>query len=150
MKVALDTSCLIPLLCKWHAVHEETQAVCNDLRGRNTPIIIPAHALLECYSVLTRMPARYRFLPSQAYEILLDNFSQDVEIAPNTPAMVWSVLGELSRRGLGGGLTYDAAIARTVREAGATLLLTWNLAHFLGVAPPGLEIREPRLPLLTT
>jgi predicted nucleic acid-binding protein len=44
---------------------------------------------------------------------------------------------------MGGGIIYDAVIARTAFDAGASVLLTWNTRDFLRVAPPGLEIRQP-------
>jgi predicted nucleic acid-binding protein len=49
----------------------------------------------------------------------------------------------LSRIGLGGGRVYDAVIAQCVLEAGATVLLTWNMKHFLPIAPAGLDVMEP-------
>lgn len=150
MKVALDTSYLIAFLSEWHKFHQDTYATHEELRRRREQLIVAGHAFFECFSAVTRMPPPNRVLPEQAHQALWENFSKDVEIAGTTPALVWSVLEELSRRGLGGGLTYDAAIARTVREAGATVLFTWNAKHFLVVAPPGLEIREPRLPFPTS
>jgi predicted nucleic acid-binding protein len=42
-----------------------------------------------------------------------------------------------------GGLVYDAVIARSIFNAGARVLLTWNVQDFLQVAPAGLEIITP-------
>jgi predicted nucleic acid-binding protein len=49
----------------------------------------------------------------------------------------------LSLREMGGVIVYDAVIARTAFDAGASVLLTWNTKDFLRVAQPGLEIRQP-------
>ena len=49
----------------------------------------------------------------------------------------------MAARSMGGGRIYDAIIALCSHQAGATVLLTWNLKHFLAVAPAGLTIREP-------
>jgi len=38
---------------------------------------------------------------------------------------------------------YDAIIAQCCLDAGAELLITWNVRYFLRVAPPALQIREP-------
>jgi hypothetical protein len=35
---------------------------------------------------------------------------------------------------------YDALIAWCAADAGATVLLTWNLKHFAAIAPAGLEV----------
>jgi len=39
----------------------------------------------------------------------------------------------------GGGIIYDAAIARTAFDAGVSVLLTWNAKDFLRVAPPPVD-----------
>jgi len=57
----------------------------------------------------------------------------------------WSAIETLAHLELGGGRVYDAIIAYSAARAGATVLLTWNVKHFLPLAPPGLEVREPYL-----
>lgn len=142
-KLGLDTSCLVALLCDWHEMHEVTRAAFEGSRRNRTPLILPAHSLLECFSVLTRMPAPYRFSPGKAWRLLEEGFSRNAVTSGLSPELCWSTMQELSQLGLGGGRTYDAVIARSARQAGATVLLTWNVRDFLSVAPPGLQIREP-------
>ena len=59
------------------------------------------------------------------------------------PKTCRQALRDLAGRGLGGGRIYDAIIALSSFQAGATILLTWNLKHFLSVAPVGLAVQEP-------
>lgn len=140
MRVALDSSCLVALLCAWHEDHDATRSACEAIRRES--LVIAGHALVECYSVMTRLPAPYRISPQQAEQVLSHNF-KDAEVTGLTAALCWTTIREQARRNVGGGQVYDAIIARSVRAAGAVLLLTWNVRDFLAVAPPGLEIREP-------
>ena len=55
----------------------------------------------------------------------------------------WAALARAAERQLGGGKVYDAVVAHATAQAGASLLLTWNVKDFLAVAPSGLEIRTP-------
>jgi predicted nucleic acid-binding protein len=132
---------VIPLLSSWHEFHARTkQAYDARLAGRER-LIIPAHALLESFAVLTRMPVRLS--PEDARRLLQENFLETAEAAGLTGRAAWSSIQDLSLRGMGGGLIYDAVIARAAFDAGASVLLTWNIKDFLRVAMPGLEIRQP-------
>ena len=130
-------------MCDWHEFHAATRTRYDDLRRAGARFIVAAHSLLECFSVLTRMPPPYRFSPEKARRLLLENLSGSAAISGVDPELCWSTIRELSQQSLGGGLVYDAVIARSVRQAGATVLLTWNVRDFLLVAPAGLDIREP-------
>ena len=142
MRVAFDTNCLVALLCEWHECHQATRSAMDEARRAHYPLIIASHALLECFSVLTRLPAPHRIAPKEVEQALLQNFSR-AEVSAVDASMCWSTIHDLAERGLGGGRLYDAVIARSARAAGATVLLTWNVRDFLSVAPPGLEVREP-------
>ena len=143
LKVGLDTSCLVPLICSWHAFHATTAAECERLRRQNVQLVVAVHALMECFSVLTRMPMPYRFSPGEAERLVIENFSKDSEIPGIDSAIVWSAIRDLALRELYGGRIHDAIIALCTARAGATVLLTWNVRDFLSIAPPGLEIRQP-------
>ena len=142
-RIALDSSYLIPLLCEWHIHHSRTRRSYQQLSGHAAHIILPAHAVLECYSVLTRIPPPHRLPSSAARQLLEENFFNNATVAGVRPAEAWMVLQSLAALGLGGGRVYDAAIAHCAAAAGATVLFTWNTKHFASIAPPGLEIREP-------
>jgi predicted nucleic acid-binding protein len=101
------------------------------------------HALLEAFSVLTRLPGRHRLNPDDTLRLLRANFPDLAEVVGLSPEHAWSSIQRLAAHALGGGRVYDAAIATAAWQAGARLLLTWNTRDFLAVAPPGLEVREP-------
>jgi toxin FitB len=138
---ALETSCVVPLLSSWHEFHARTKQAYDARLARRQRLIIPAHVLLESFSVLTRMPVRLS--PEDARRLLQENFFKTAEAASLAGGAAWSSIQDLSLREMGGGIIYDAVIARTAFDAGASVLLTWNIKDFLRVAPPGLEIRQP-------
>jgi predicted nucleic acid-binding protein len=143
VRIALDSSYLIALLCDWHAHHHRTLRSYQHWHNRDVQVVIPVHAILECYSVLTRIPAPYRLPPDIARQAIEENFARTALVVGVKAGSVWERIGNFSRLGFGGGLVYDALIVWCALEAGAALLLTWNLRHFAAIAPPGLEVREP-------
>jgi predicted nucleic acid-binding protein len=143
VQFGLDSSCLIALLSDWHAEHRRTLSTYEKFLVQGAQPVIPAHAILECFSVLTRLPAPYRLTPETARVALERNFAETAIVAGMNPEGVWSMIDMLSRLGLGGGRVYDAAICQSVADAGATVLLTWNTKHFLPISPAGLDVREP-------
>lgn len=112
--IAVDTSVIVAGLSTWHDRHEDCRAVLDERPD------IAGHALVEAFSVLTRLPAPYRVQAQLAAELLTANFAGPplimgaellVRFVGNLPE--WNVLG---------GAVYDALIAVTAREVGATLL----------------------------
>ena len=143
VRIALDSSYLIALLSSWHAQHPRTLGSYQHWSDRDAQIILPAHTILECYSVLTRLPAPYRLPPDIVVQAMQENFSHTALVVGVKASEIWERIDSFSRLRLGGGQVYDALIAWCAADAGATILLTWNLKHFAAIAPPGLEVREP-------
>lgn len=143
LKFGLDTSCLIPLVSAWHPSHEVTLAEYEYRLGRRQQAVIPAPALLECYSVLTRLPNQFRVAPEAALVTLRDWFGKGMVVGALSADAHWSILDSSARLLITGGAIHDSVIAWTAFRAGATELLTWNLKHFLGVAPQGLAVMAP-------
>jgi predicted nucleic acid-binding protein len=143
VNIGVDTSCLVPLVSSWHEHHEATLSTLEALKMQNNNLIVAAHAVLECFSVLTRLPERIRITPREASDRLFENIAQNFQMVGVDPDTCWSAVRHLSYRDLRGGLIYDAIIAYSCASAGATILLTWDVQDFLRVAPPGLTIQEP-------
>lgn len=62
--IAVDTSIAIAALSPWHDRHADAADTCRDGAA------IPAHALLEAYATLTRMPGPLRISGHVAAEAL--------------------------------------------------------------------------------
>ena len=142
-RFGLDSSCLIALLSDWHAQHRRTLISYSQWLARGAQSVIAVHAMLETFSVLTRLPTPYRSTPETAKTALEQTFSRTAIITGMGSEGIWSSMDMLCRLGLSGGRVYDVVIARCVAEAGATVLLTWNTKPFLPIAPAGLDVREP-------
>jgi predicted nucleic acid-binding protein len=82
---------------------------------------IAAHARLETYSVLTRMPASHR-PPSGAVADALDRrFPHEHTIVPSD-SLASSIVRRCSERAVDGGAVYDGLVALTAAEVGLTLV----------------------------
>lgn len=132
---------MIPLLSSWHEFHARTKQGYELRRARRERLVIPASALVQSFSVLTRMPVR--LLPQEAQRLLEESFFDRAGVAGMAGDAAWKTIQDVSLRDMGGGIIYDAVIAREAFDAGASVLLTWNIKDFLRIAPPGLEIRQP-------
>ena len=112
--IAVDTSVVVAGLASWHEGHAVASLALK--RGPR----IPAHVLIESYSVLTRLPPPHRMQPDLVAELLRGRFRQ----APLTlggkghvSLLRFAVEGPIS-----GGAIYDALVGITAKRAAATLL----------------------------
>jgi len=112
--IAVDTSVVVAGFASWHEGHRS--AVAALARKPR----VPAHVLVEAYSVLTRLPPPHRAPVDLVARFLAERFPE----APLAlPARAHRALIDSSAHaGLAGGAVYDALIAATARHAGATLL----------------------------
>jgi predicted nucleic acid-binding protein len=112
---AVDSSVLVPAFQPEFPDHAAAYAVVAAKPS------LPAHAALETYAALTRMPAPHRVDPAAASELIARNFPKRILPSPS-PASIAGWLREMAARGVTGGAVYDALIAETARAAGATLV----------------------------
>jgi predicted nucleic acid-binding protein len=143
LKVGVDASCLVPLMSSWHPHHEATVRTLEALKQRKALLITSTQAVVECFSVLTRLPNQIRIPPREAYERIRENLFGNFQVVGFDPNTCWLTLDAVSARDLGGGLIYDAIIAHSCAQAGASILLTWNVQDFIRIAPAGLNVRNP-------
>ena len=52
-----DTSCMVAAICSWHQHYERAAGAIESRLDRRERMIVAAPALIETYSVLTRLPA---------------------------------------------------------------------------------------------
>jgi predicted nucleic acid-binding protein len=75
---------------------------------------------VETYSVLTRLPSPHRVSAPVARDYLRETFALP-PLALEPDGYVW-LLDLAAAESIAGGALYDAVVAATAREAGATLL----------------------------
>jgi len=112
--IALDMSVVVAAVLSWHEAHEVARRAA--VGGS-----IPAHALLEAYSVLTRLPAPHRVAPEVAEE-LLSGWFPAVRVLVPEPGLASVIVQRLAAAGIAGGAVYDALIGLTAAHRGAELL----------------------------
>ena len=111
--IAVDSSVVVASFGAWHEHHDAARAVLAD------GPCLPAHAGLEAYSVLTRLPEPFRAEPATVADFLARTFTG--------PRLVLDAVEQaalparLAGRGISGGAVYDALIAVTAAAAGAEL-----------------------------
>ena len=111
---AVDTSVVVAAFASWHEGHAAAAAAL--VRQPR----IPAHVLIEAFSVLTRLPPPHR-APAAIVTAFLSERFPDAPLA--LPVRRYrDLLRSVTDAGVTGGAIYDALIGMTAREAGATLL----------------------------
>ena len=100
--IGLDTSVAVPLLTQTHRAHG---GVVDWWAGRD--IALSGYALIETYSVLTRLPGDVRLTPTDAARLLSSRFSAPLLLDPADSARLPGLLADL---GIAGGAVYDAIV----------------------------------------
>jgi predicted nucleic acid-binding protein len=113
--IAVDTSVAVAAALPWHEDHGAVRGALPC--GRTTAI---AQVVVETYSVLTRLPPGQRVPAGVARDYLREAFALPPLVLARES---YRRLIELAAdQGITGGAVYDAIVAATAREAGATLL----------------------------
>jgi predicted nucleic acid-binding protein len=101
--LGVDTSVAIPLLVQTHQAHS---AVVRWWGGRE--LSLSGHALVETYSVLTRLPGDLRLSTVDAARLIKARFAAPLALPADDAARLPDTL---SRLGIAGGAAYDALVA---------------------------------------
>ena len=134
---------MIAAVCGWHEHHAAAGAAIERRLDRGDRLVVAAHALLEAYAVLTRLPSPHRLAHGDAWTLLKTNFVTHATVATLPGTAHVALLDALAAAGLGGGRTYDSLIAASAAHAKVDELLTFNPRHF-DPAPAGVVVVEPR------
>ena len=129
--------------CAWHEHHDRARAEIEGRLHDAETLLVAAPALVEAYSVLTRLPPPHRLSAADALTLLETNFMSPGKIVALDARSYRALLRRAPRNGISGGRTYDAIIAECARRARGTTLLTFNMSHFMPFAGAGLEIVMP-------
>jgi predicted nucleic acid-binding protein len=139
---ALDTSCMVAAVCTWHERHLAAVGEIERRLEAGGRLAIAAHALVETYAVLTRLPAPHRLAPADAWALVKANFVDSASVVALSGQAHVSLLRGLATGGMGGERSYDAIIAACARQVRAGQLLTFNPRHF-EPPPEGVAVIEP-------
>ena len=112
--VAVDTSFAVPLVLASHRGHESVRRYADGWSVR-----LPAHAHLETFSVLTRLPGDARLTGADAETLIADRFGAPIH---PSEARATALLATLVGAGVVGGAVYDGLIGLTAHDAGLRLV----------------------------
>jgi predicted nucleic acid-binding protein len=133
---------MVAAVCTWHEHHGAAAADIERRFDRGEQLSVAAHALVETYAVLTRLPAPHRLAPADAWALVKANFVEPAAVvALDGPAHI-ALLGRLATMGIGGGRSYDAVIAACASQATVDSLVTFNPRHF-DPPPHGVAVFDP-------
>jgi predicted nucleic acid-binding protein len=111
---AVDSSVVVAAFATWHEHHALARKAMSS-RPR-----LVAHAAVESYSVLTRLPPPHRAHPSIVHAFLTERFAEPFLTLSETGYQ--ELLAVVAAGQILGGPAYDALIALTAAEHEATLL----------------------------
>jgi predicted nucleic acid-binding protein len=111
--IAVDASVAVPLVVSNHRAHP---GVVRWWDGR--PVALSAHALVETYSVLTRLPGDARLSAADAATVLGERFEAPLLLADDDAARLPQLL---AAKGIAGGAVYDAIIGMAALGKGCVL-----------------------------
>lgn len=112
--IAVDTSVVVAAFASWHEKHA------SALRVIDRAPRVPAHVLVESYSVLTRLPQPHR-APGELVAIFLaETFREAPLVLPARGHQ--KLIHDAAALGVAGGSIHDALIAATVRQARGRLI----------------------------
>lgn len=107
-------------------------------------MLVASHTLAELYATLTTLPVRPRISPDTALHLMVESVTAHAAVVALGGSDYTAVLEGLKARGITGGATYDALLARAAQKAEADLLLTLNGRDFHRIWPEGADrIRRP-------
>ena len=138
-----DSNCIIAVLSQEHPDHQPAIGELARRLNRGEPMILASHALLEAYSVLTRLPALRGSTADRVGQALDDTFIQRGTVVALMAEEYQGLLLRCWTEGILGGTVYDALIAACAEKAQADTLLTFNERHFRRFASPSLQIVVP-------
>jgi predicted nucleic acid-binding protein len=111
---AVDSSVVIAAFATWHEHHDLAR------RAMASRPRLVAHAAVESYSVLTRLPSPHRAHPSIVHAFITERFTEPFLTLSETGYR--ELLATVGGGQILGGPAYDALIAFTAAEHQATLL----------------------------
>jgi predicted nucleic acid-binding protein len=136
---------MVAVLLGWHEHHEQAAREIELRLDRGESLVVAAPALVETYTVLTRLPPPRRLSPSQSRSLLEASFLDDETEAIALDAEAYRcLLRTAPEHSIAGGRTYDAVIVACGLAARVDTILTFNERQFRSLGAGMIEIVVPR------
>ena len=140
MKTFFDTSVLLSAMVEDERCHEASAAAVAEAKSG----VIHAHAMAECFALLTGGRLSVQLPPVDAARLIRVNLFERMQVVVLTARESMKVLADCQSVGVRGGGIYDCLHLGAARKAKADLILTLNVRHFIAFAPDlTVKIRQP-------
>lgn len=141
MKVFLDTSVLVSAFVYDHVQHTLALPIVESVETGKTEGFTSGHAVLEVYSVLTRLPAPSRIRPAEAKVLIQENILKTFKVVALTGKEYADLTLRMGTEGIAGGQAYDALHLECAVKCGADRIYTFNQKHFQNLAGASVRAR---------
>ncbi len=135
MKVAFDTSVLVAGLHRAHPHHARAVVWVDAVAQRHVTGLVTYHALVELWSVLTRLPSSMRASPAQALQ-LVDRVRQVFEVVTLESTIYDDAMQRCTDRGFSSGIVFDALHLVAAERSAAHVVVTFNGSDFTRLITP--------------
>lgn len=134
MIILFDTSVMIAAFVESHPHHTKALSWLKRAIEKDFKWVVSAHSLLECYSVLTKLPLTPKITPSIAKLLIEENITNNAQIISLTQTDYLKLITKVAHLGLSGGIVYDALTFQAAIKIKANKILTFNVKHFQSLA----------------
>jgi predicted nucleic acid-binding protein len=141
VKVFLDTNVLIAACLTEHEHHERAWPLVNSVREGKVEGFASAHAVLEVYAILTRLPRSPRLSTLQVTALIEENILEDFNTITLSGKEYGELVLKLGREGISGGQAYDALHLACAWKGQVDRVYTFNARHFQRAAEENLRER---------
>jgi predicted nucleic acid-binding protein len=138
-KALLDTNVIVSALAPDHPDHGDAAALFD--RGQDGELAIPAHAVAEAYSVLTRANGPFRWAPGDCW-LAISSILRMTRPVGLTPAATVDAVRSYAQQGGIGPRLYDRLIGEAAIHNRIDTIITWNVRHMKALFPD-LQVQEP-------
>lgn len=142
-RTALDTSVIVAAFMSWQPRHEESLAAIGRCHGPGHRLVLPIPALVQSFSVMTRLPPHRRLSTVDALAYLHGAFEEGTDLVDTPPGSAWEMLGDAVAAGVVGGAIHDYQILECAVAAKADRLLTLDPDDFRRFGDRGVEFVAP-------
>lgn len=143
MNVFFDTSVLIPAVVDQLSNHPASFAVFHQYTNKPHHGYCSTHTLAECYSVLTSLPLPKRISPTEVQILIEESILNRLKVIELFRADYLDSLQIVSKKGLAGGIVYDALHLVAALKEHCSRVYTYNVDHFRSLAPDEITITTP-------
>lgn len=135
MNIFCDTSVLVASALRSHPHHAPAAAVLSSLRDPAHRGYTSAHALAECFSVLSRMPTSPKLKPEDVLQILETNIIPHFTFVALPADDYPGLIRDFVSRGFSGGALYDFLHLRIAAKLSLDRIHTFNHTEWTRLAP---------------